>query len=589
MMIRIALAGNQNCGKTTLYNLLTGSNRRVGNFPGVTVEKRSGRLRSSYRAEAEITDLPGLYSLFPYSDEEKAAADFLLSEEESPDALMIVADATCPARSLYLALQLAETGLPAVLALNMYDLLTEHGGYCDTKKLEKMLGIPVFAVSAVENTGIEALVGTAAGLEKRKSKPDSPDFSENAIVRRYRNVDTLCRECFVMPSTDSESRSERADRIICGRFSAIPCFLLFMLCVFFLTFTLGGGLMSGMLGRAFEALSTAIGDATAAAGVAPVLTDLLTDGIIAGVGGVLSFLPTVAILFLLLSVAEDSGYMARIAFIFDRPMRLFGLSGRDSVPLLMGFGCSVPAILAARTSTSAKGKRRTVYLVPFFACSAKLPVFTFFSSLFFGKYRIAVIAALYLTGIATGLLSTLTFRGKEVPSYMLELPEYRLPRAKNVLRNLSDRCADFVKRAFTVIFLASVVCWALGYFDLSFHHAAENESILAALGGLISPILTPLGFGDARLAAALFAGLFAKEAVLSSLAVSPGVSSLASLFPTGRSVCAFLVFFLLYPPCLAAFTASKKELSSFPRACLHTLARLLTAYAAAAIINNIPI
>lgn len=588
-MKSIALAGNQNCGKTTLYNLLTGSNRRVGNFPGVTVEKRSGRLLPHYGKETEITDLPGLYSLYPYSDEERAAAAFLLSEDGYPDALIIVADATCPARSLYLALQLAETGLPATLALNMYDLLEKKGGSCDTEKLGKMLGIPTFAVSAADGRGIEALMDAALKPEKSTEKPRTPDISESAIIQRYKRVDLLCRECFRLPQNTRESLSEKADRLLCGRFSALPCFCLFILLMFALTFSLGGGLLSGMLARTFEALSRTVGDITASAGVAPVVTDLLTDGIIAGVGGVLTFLPTVAILFFLLSIAEDSGYMARIAFIFDRPMRLFGLSGRDAVPLLMGFGCSVPAILAARTSTSDSGRRRTVYLVPFFACSAKLPVFAFFSSLFFGKHRIAVITALYLTGIAVGLLSVLPFRGKEGSSYMLELPEYRLPRVKNVLRNLSDRCTDFVKRAFTVIFLASVVCWALGYFDLSFHHAKEGESILALLGGIVAPILEPLGFGDARLAASLVAGLFAKEAVLSSLAVTPGVSSIASLFPAGRSVCAFLVFFLLYPPCLAAFAATRKELSSFARACLHTLARLLLAYAAAAVINNIPL
>lgn len=587
--MRIALAGNQNCGKTTLYNLLTGSNRRVGNFPGVTVEKRSGTLRSIYGKDAEIVDLPGLYSLFPYSDEEKAASDCLLSEDEGPDALIIVADATCPARSLYLALQLAETKLPAVLALNMYDLLERHGGKCDTEKLSKILGIPVFAVSAAENKGIEALVNAATECGKVKKAPHSPDFSEEAIVRRYREVDRICEKCCNIPQKTGESPSEKIDRMLCGRFFALPCFLIFMLAVFFLTFSLGGGLLSGMLSRIFETFSAKVADITAAAGVDAAVTSLLTDGIIAGVGGVLSFLPTVAMLFFLLSLTEDSGYMARIAFIFDRPMRLFGLSGRDAVPLLMGFGCSVPAILAARTSTSNGSRRRTVYLVPFFACSAKLPVFAFFSSLFFGKYRTAVIAALYITGIVIGLLSILPFREKESASYMLELPEYRLPRVKNVLRNLSDRCADFLKRAFTVIFLASVVCWALGYFDLSLHHSDGGESILSFLGGIVAPILKPLGFGDPRLAAALVAGLFAKEAVLSSLAVSPGVSSVVSLFPSGRAVCAFLVFFLLYPPCLAAFGASKKELSSFARACLHTIARLALAYAAAAVINNFPI
>lgn len=588
-MMCIALAGNQNCGKTTLYNLLTGSNRRVGNFPGVTVEKRSGALRPHYGKDAEIVDLPGLYSLFPYSDEEKAAADCLLSEEEGPDAMIIVADATCPARSLYLALQLVETRLPAVLALNMHDLLERRGGECDTERLSKMLGIPVFAISAAENKGIEALVNAATECMEVREKPHSPDLSEAAIIKRYKKVDLMCEKCFSLPQSKGESRSETADKILCGRFFALPCFLIFMLTVFFLTFSIGGGLLSGMLSHIFEAFSAKVGAVTESAGVAPTVTSLLTDGIIAGVGGVLSFLPTVAMLFFLLSLAEDSGYMARIAFIFDRPMRLFGLSGRDAVPLLMGFGCSVPAILAARTSTSSGSRRRTVYLVPFFACSAKLPVFAFFSSLFFGNCRTAVIAALYITGIAIGLVSVLPFRGKESASYMLELPEYRLPRAKNVLRNLSDRCADFLKRAFTVIFLASVVCWALGYFDLSLHHSDSSESILAFLGGIAAPILKPLGFGDPRLAASLVAGLFAKEAVLSSLAVSPGASSIASLFPSGRSVCAFLVFFLLYPPCLAAFGASKKELSSFVRACLHTIARLALAYTAAAVINNLPI
>ena len=520
--ITFALAGNQNCGKTTLFNQLTGANQHVGNFPGVTVDKKEGQLRR--HPEATVVDLPGVYSLSPYSNEEVVTRDFLIKEK--PTAIINIVDATNIERNLYLTLQLMELNIPMVLALNMMDELSANGGSVRINELE----------AALANM-------------------------------RFSFIERLCARTIVRPHESREHvRSVAADRILTGRFTAIPCFILIMGFVFLMTFSWLGAWLSDWLQAGIDFVIGAIGDALAAAEVSPIVSSLVTDGICGGVGSVLGFLPVIVTLFLFLSILEDSGYMARVAFVMDKPLRRLGLSGRSFVPMLMGFGCSVPAIMASRTLSSERDRKMTILLVPFMSCSAKLPIYGLLTSVFFPpEMRGFVVLALYLLGMATGVLYALAlkrfkFTGEPVP-FVMELPNYRLPSAKSVLRLVWDKAKGFIQKAFTVVFLATLAIWFLQTFDAGLGLAASaDESLLALIGGAIAPVFAPLGFGDWRASTALLTGFMAKESVVSTLTVlvGGGVAALQEVF-TPFTAFVFLVFTLLYTPCVAAIATVKKE------------------------------
>ena len=520
--ITFALAGNQNCGKTTLFNQLTGANQHVGNFPGVTVDKKEGQLRR--HPEATVVDLPGVYSLSPYSNEEVVTRDFLIKEK--PTAIINIVDATNIERNLYLTLQLMELNIPMVLALNMMDELSANGGSVRINELE----------AALANM-------------------------------RFSFIERLCARTIVRPHESREHvRSVAADRILTGRFTAIPCFILIMGFVFLMTFSWLGAWLSDWLQTGIDFAIGAIGDALTAAEVSPIVSSLVTDGICGGVGSVLGFLPVIVTLFLFLSILEDSGYMARVAFVMDKPLRRLGLSGRSFVPMLMGFGCSVPAIMASRTLSSERDRKMTILLVPFMSCSAKLPIYGLLTSVFFPpEMRGVVVLALYLLGMAVGVLYALAlkrfkFTGEPVP-FVMELPNYRLPSAKSVLRLVWDKAKGFIQKAFTVVFLATLVIWFLQTFDAGLGLAASaDESLLALIGGAIAPVFAPLGFGDWRASTALLTGFMAKESVVSTLTVlvGGGVAALQEVF-TPFTAFVFLVFTLLYTPCVAAIATVKKE------------------------------
>jgi ferrous iron transport protein B len=637
--LTFALAGNQNCGKTTLFNQLTGANQHVGNFPGVTVDQKSGAIRE--HPETEVTDLPGIYSMSPYTSEEIVSRQFILKEK--PKGIINIVDATNMERNLYLTLQLLELDIPMVVALNMMDEMQGNGGSVLVNELEQYLGVPVVPISAAKNEGIRELVDHALHVAKYQERPQQQDFcrteDHNGAVHRAihavmhliedhaeksgipvrfaatkliegdprilkelqldRNEEELLehivlqmekergldraaaiadmrfdyinkavKETVIKPRESKEhERSEKIDRILTGKYTAIPSFAVIMAIVFWLTFDLIGGNLQALVEKGIEMLTTLTEHALSAANVNEVVCSLVIDGIYSGVGTVLTALPLILTLFFFLSLMEDSGYMARIAFVMDRSMRKIGLSGRSIVPMLMGFGCSVPAIMSSRTLPSERDRKMTVMLVPFMSCTAKIPVYTFFALAFFPNHTALVMIALYFTGIlvsiATATVAKHTaFKGEAVP-FVMELPNYRMPGLKSVFQLLWEKTKDFIKRAFTVIFLATLVVWFLQSFNIRFHLVTDiNDSILAKVAGWIAPIFAPLGFGDWRISTALITGFIAKESVVSTLSVLFGTTAALQAVLSTRTAAALLVFCLLYTPCVAAIASVKRELGA---------------------------
>ncbi len=662
--IRFALAGNQNCGKTTLFNQLTGANQHVGNFPGVTVDRKDGTIRN--HPEATVTDLPGIYSLSPYSSEEIVTRDFLLKNK--PDGIINIVDATNIERNLCLTMQLMELGIPMVLALNMMDEVRDNGGTIYINDLERILGIPVVPISAAKNEGIEELISHAIHVARYRESPGRIDFcpvggdkgdetgavhrcihasahllepfakeaglpvrftatkmvegdhlvlealklpaeekqaletiisnmeKEGGVEReaalanmRFDFIEKLCAQTVVRPHESKEhKRSVKIDRILTGKYTALPCFIGIMALVFAMTFAWVGAWLSDLMTIAVDALIGLIDKGLTLWQVNPVVHSLVVDGICQGVGSVISFLPTIVTLFFFLSILEDTGYMARVAFVMDKLLRKVGLSGRSFVPMLIGFGCSVPAIMATRTLSSERDRKMTILLTPFMSCSAKLPIYALFTAAFFPRmWRPVVMIGLYFTGIVCGilyalLLSKTKFTGEPVP-FVMELPNYRLPAARSVGQLIWEKAKDFIQKAFTIIFLATIIIWFLQTFDFRLNVAASaDESLLALLGGLIAPVFRPLGFGDWRIATALLTGFTAKESVVSTLTVLLGgdVSRLPSLFTTFEAV-VFLVFTLLYTPCVAAIATVKREMGGRGAAVITVVMQCLIAWVVA--------
>ena len=640
--ITFALAGNQNCGKTTLFNCLTGSNQHVGNFPGVTVDRKDGQIRN--HPEATVTDLPGIYSLSPYTGEEVVSRQFIL--DSRPDAVIDIIDATNIERNLYLTLQLMELNRPMVIALNMMDEVTANGGTIDVNLLERELGVPVVPISAAKNEGIGELVEHAMHIARYGERPGRIDFCSSAadspgggalhrcihgianliedhakaaaiplrfaatklvegdalVIKalnldqneldaiehiisqmeeesgsdrlcaladmRFTFIEDVCATCVVKPHESREhKRSVAIDRVLTGRFTAIPMFILIMGLVFWLTFGVIGAALQGLLEQLVSVVIGAADAGLTAFGTNPVVRSLVVNGVLTGVGSVLSFLPIIVVLFLLLSILEDSGYMARVAFVMDKILRRFGLSGRSFVPMLVGFGCSVPAIMSTRTLPSDHDRKMTVMLTPFMSCSAKLPVYGLLCAAFFPQATVPAMVSLYILGILVGMivatiLNHTAFKGEPVP-FIMELPNYRMPSAKTTLLLAWDKAKGFITKAFTIIFAASVVIWFLQTFDIHFNMVTDqSQSMLAGLGGLIAPVFAPLGFGDWRTSTALVCGLVAKESVISTLTVLLGSTSAAALSGmfTAPIAYVFLVFVLLYPPCVAAISTVRSEL-----------------------------
>lgn len=637
--LTFALAGNQNCGKTTLFNQLTGSNQHVGNFPGVTVDQKSGNIKGD--PNTLVTDLPGIYSLSPYTSEEVVSRRFIL--EEKPAGIINIVDATNLERNLYLTMQLMELNIPMVLALNMMDELTGNGGCVHINEMEDMLGIPVVAISAAKNEGVGELIDHALHIAKYQERPGRMDFCDekdhNGAVHRclhgimhliedhalkagipprfaatklvegdeqileamkltdnekkmlehiicqmeeergldraaaiadmrFAFIQKLVEECVVKPLESKErERSRRADRILTGKFTAIPAFAVIMSLVFYLSFNVIGAWLQGILEGGIEAFTALVDGAMLSWKVNPVLRSLIIDGIFNGVGSVLSFLPIIVTLFFFLSLLEDTGYMARVAFVMDKLLRKIGLSGRSIVPMLIGFGCTVPGVMASRTLPAERDRKMTIMMTPFMSCTAKLPIYGFFTATFFPKASGLIMVVLYFTGILVGIITALflkntMFKGEAVP-FVLELPNYRMPGIKNVAQLLWEKARDFLQRAFTVIFLATIVIWFLQTFDLQMNMVTDSqESILALLAGGIAPIFAPLGFGDWRISTALISGFMAKESVVSTLTVLFGSTAnlMAVLSPLGAA--ALLVFCLLYTPCIAAISSIKRELGT---------------------------
>ncbi len=635
--LTFALAGNQNCGKTTLFNQLTGANQHVGNFPGVTVDRKGGAIKG--RPDTEITDLPGIYSLSPYSDEERVSRRFILNEK--PTGIINIADATNIERNLYLTLQLMELNVPMVLALNMMDEVRGNGGSVRINEMESLLGIPVIPISAAKNEGVDELVSHALHVAQYQEKPSRTDFcdkdanggavhrclhgimhliedhaaeagipvrfaasklvegdpyveealklsdNEREMVEhiicqmeeergldraaaiadmRFSFIQKLCDAAVVKPRESREHvRSARIDRILTGKWTAIPAFIGIMGLVFFLTFHVIGAYLQQLLARGINALTVLVDNALTAWNINAALHSLIIKGVFTGIGSVLSFLPIIIVLFFFLSMLEDSGYMARVAFVMDKLLRRIGLSGRSIVPMLIGFGCTVPGVMASRTLPSARDRKLTILLTPFMSCSAKLPIYAFFSAAFFPKVAALVMIGLYVFGILMGILiahlsKNTLFRGEAVP-FVMELPNYRLPGVKNVLRLLWDKAKDFLERAFTVILVATVVIWFLQTFDFRLNIVEnQHDSILAVIAGVIAPIFKPLGFGDWRMSTALIAGFMAKESVVATVNVLvPNESALFGILsPVGAL--SFLVFCLLYTPCVAAIASIRREL-----------------------------
>ena len=635
-----ALIGNQNCGKTTLFNQLTGANQHVGNFPGVTVDQKVGEIKE--HKNCSVVDLPGIYSLRPYTSEEIVTRDFLINEK--PDAIINIVDATNIERNLYLTLQLLEMQIPMVLALNMMDEVRNNGGSIDVMGMSEKLGIPVVPISAVKAEGISELVEKVIRTAEKKKYPKITDFCEKGPVHRcihalshqvedhaqnlgisprfaatkvvendveiikklnfsrnefemmqhsieemeadhkmdrnaaladmrYTFIEKVCKDTVKHPKERKEhKRSEKIDKVLTNKYLAIPMFLAIMMLIFYLTFGLIGAWLSDLLSLGIEQITDICDKGLTAYGINPVVHSLIIDGVFAGVGSVLSFLPVIVVLFFFLSILEDSGYMARIAFVMDKLLRKIGLSGRSFVPMLIGFGCTVPAVMATRTLSSDRDRKMTIMLTPFISCSAKIPVYSVFAMAFFKDHAALVMMALYVTGIVVSILVALilkgtVFSGKPVP-FVMELPNYRLPSVKSVLQLMWDKAKDFLQRAFTIIFVATIIIWFLQTFDTRLNVVMDSaNSLLAVLGRWVAPIFTPLGFGDWRISTSLITGFTAKEAVVSTMSVLCGTSmsnlpqTLGSFF-TPLSAVSFLVFTLLYTPCVAAIAAIRREMDS---------------------------
>ena len=567
-----ALVGNQNCGKTTLFNALTGSNQHVGNFPGVTVDQKTGEIRGE--KGCSVVDLPGIYSLRPYTQEEIVSRDYIL--QQKPDGIINIVDATNIERNLYLTLQLLELRVPMVLALNMMDEVRANGGTVDVQRMSRELGIPVVPISAAKGEGVSELVDQALDQNEREllehcivQMETETGLDRNAALAdmRYSFIENVVSASVVKCRESREhARSVKMDRLLTGRYTAVPVFLGIMLLTFWLTFDVIGQRLSDWLAVGVDALTALVDRGLTAYGINPVVKSLIVDGICSGVGSVLVFLPIIVTLFFFLSILEDTGYMARVAFVMDKPLRKIGLSGRSIVPMLIGFGCSVPAIMATRTVSSDRDRKMTILLTPYMSCSAKISIYAFFTAAFFPRYRALVMIGLYVLGILIGIAAALimnktAFRGKPVP-FVMELPNYRLPSVKSVALLLWEKAKDFLQRAFTVIFLATIVIWFLQSFDTRLNVVSDSaDSLLALIGQVISPIFAPLGFGDWRCATSLISGFIAKESVVSTLEVLLGGSAISGLFTT-RSALSFLVFTLLYTPCVAAVATIRRELDS---------------------------
>ena len=636
-VLTFALAGNQNCGKTTLFNQLTGSNQHVGNFPGVTVDRKDGAIKG--HSDTLVTDLPGIYSMSPYSSEEIVTRQFVL--EEHPKGIINIVDATNIERNLYLTMQLLELDVPMVLALNMMDEVRQNGGSIRVNELEELLGIPVVPISAAKNEGISELVDHALHVAKYQERPGRQDFCEaddhgGAVHRclhgimhliedhakendipvrfaaaklaegdmlildrlhldqneketlehiiqqmekergldraaaiadmRFAFISKVCRQTVIKPHESREhARSARIDKVLTGKYTAIPVFIAIMAAVFWLTFNVIGAALSNLLDMGIGWLTNLVQQGMMAAGVNEVLQSLIIDGIFNGVGSVLSFLPIIVTLFFFLSMLEDSGYMARVAFVMDKLLRKIGLSGRSIVPMLVGFGCTVPGVMASRTLPSERDRKMTILLTPYMSCSAKLPIYLFFTAAFFPEHGALVMIALYFGGIAVGILSAivmrkLKFKGEAVP-FVMELPNYRMPGAKNVGQLLWEKAKDFLQRAFTVIFLATIIIWFLQTFDTRLNVVTDSrDSILAVVAGWIAPVFKPLGFGDWRVSTALITGFMAKESVVATLNVLFGSTDILLAAITPLAAASLLAFCLLYTPCVAAIASVKREL-----------------------------
>lgn len=657
-----ALAGNQNCGKTTLFNQLTGSNQHVGNFPGVTVDSKSGELRGA--KGCSVVDLPGIYSMRPYTGEEIVTRDFILNEK--PDGIINIVDATNIERNLYLTLQLLELKIPMVLALNMMDEVRGNGGTIDVAAMSEELGIDVVPISAAKNEGIDELIRVAVQTVKEHRVPKRVDFCdegpvhrcihavshliedhaqaagiarrfaatkiiegdediirrlelnqneremlEHSIVEmedegkldrnaaiasmRYDYIERLCAKTVVKCQESKEHlRSVRIDRVLTHKYFAIPIFIGVMLLIFWLTFDVVGAALQDLLALGIGRLSALVDAGLTAYGINPVVHSLIIDGVFAGVGSVVSFLPIIVVMFFFLSILEDTGYMARVAFVMDKLLRKLGLSGRSFVPMLIGFGCTVPAVMATRTLPSARDRRMTILLTPYMSCSAKIPIYAVFSAAFFPNYAALTMVLLYCGGILVGILAALVFnktafRGNPVP-FVMELPNYRLPSAKSVAMLLWDKARDFLQRAFTVIFVATLVIWFLESFDARLNFVTDSTySLLAAVGKFLSPLFRPLGFEDWQISTALITGFTAKEAVVSTLGIltGRGVDALSATLPalfTTTSAISFLTFTLLYTPCVAAISAIGRELGGRFRGALVSVMQCLVAWGVAAVL-----
>lgn len=632
--LTFALVGNQNCGKTTLFNVLTGSNQHIGNFPGVTVDRKDGVIKGY--PDTLITDLPGIYSMSPYSSEEIVTREFLLMDK--PKGIINILDATNIERNLYLSMQLMELGIPMVIALNMMDEVRVNGGSVRINAIEELLGVPVIPISAAKGEGIEELVSHAIHVAKYQEKPQISDFCskdsavhrcihgimslisdhadkagyperfaaskvvegdslvlkhleleqnekemiEHIIVQmeeecgmdrasaiadmRFAYIEDVCKNTVVKPRESKERiRSQKIDKLLTGKYTGIPMFIAIMGLVFYLTFNVIGAALSNVLDVLITFVTNGVDNLLTAMNVNSVLHALIIDGIFNGVGSVLSFLPIIVTLFFFLSILEDSGYMARVAFIMDKLLRKLGLSGRSIVPMLIGFGCSVPGVMASRTLSSERDRRMTVLLTPFMSCSAKVPIYAFFSAAFFPHYAALVMIGMYFIGIIVGIIMAFIFKktlfkGEPVP-FVMELPNYRMPGAKNVVHLLWEKAKDFLQKAFSIIFIATILIWFMQNFDIRLNVVADSrQSILAVLAGMITPLFKPLGFGDWRLVTAILTGVMAKESVVSTISILFGSTIEMVSVISAAGAMSFLVFCLLYTPCVAAIASVKKEL-----------------------------
>lgn len=668
--LTFALAGNQNCGKTTLFNQLTGANQHVGNFPGVTVDRKDGTIKN--HPEATVTDLPGIYSLSPYSSEEIVTRDFLIKDK--PSGIINIVDASNLERNLCLTIQLMELGIPMVLALNMMDEVRENGGSIRVNELEQILGIPVIPISAVKNEGIDELVSHALHVARFMEKPGRIDFCTDSVDKkdpvgavhrcihavvhmiepeakqsglplrfaatkliendvpiekllnltddkkqafehivsvmedetgldreaaisnmRFSFIEKMCQKTVVRPHESKEhKRSMKIDRLLTGRYTAIPCFIAIMALIFVMTFNLVGAWLSDLMSLGVDSVISLIDNALTAVQINPVVHSLVVDGICNGVGSVISFLPTIVTLFFFLSILEDTGYMARVAFVMDKLLRKIGLSGRSFVPMLIGFGCSVPAIMSTRTLSSERDRKMTILLTPFMSCSAKLPIYSLIISVFFPRqYQALVMVGLYIFGIICAIIYALIlkstkFKGEPVP-FVMELPNYRLPSAKSVVHLIWEKAKGFIEKAFTIIFVASIIIWFLQTFDARFNVAESPEqSLLAMIGSLVAPIFAPLGFGDWRVSTALITGFTAKESVVSTLTVlMGGDAELVSTLFTPFTAAVFLVFTLLYTPCVAAIATVKREMGGTKAAVATVIIQCAIAWCVAFLIHAV--